>query len=357
MIAQGELFTQLAGGHYFLHPILHNEQLRCEQALQDLAYNLWDSLQSIKVDRLQFPTEHHTHGQSSESVLHNIFLADTSSLPISRKNERSIPTSEHAPPEDLTLTNVPRLKPLSSSATDPGDLSPQLTSSSPTLRHCYGKDTEDLVRLSMGSLNQSQLDTISNLHQLNSKEGFVEQLGKVFLDEAHFCLHVWRKSDYSLWNSSLPDGACGWYTIANLHRRAQALSLLNFADPVECDTGVHILQEIACNSTLDNSLRTKLLNTCRWISTGRLSPFNAQDQLSSVDFVPTNRDISTAIFLTPPYIDSPRMHDAEWLLLYHHTASSQDLATITLSELMQLRAGNFAQLVDHHFWPLPAPQH
>jgi len=113
---------------------------------------------------------------------------------------------------------------------------------------------EDQIRLSMGSLNQHQLIHISKLKQLNSKEGFVKQLGQVFLDKAHFYLHVWRKSDYSLWNSSLPDGACGWYTIANLHRKAQELPLLNFADPEECTTGVLILQEITRNSTLDNEL-------------------------------------------------------------------------------------------------------
>jgi len=316
MIAQGELFTQLAGGHYFLHPILHNEQLRCEQALQDLAHNLWDSLHAIKVDLPQFPTGQHSLEQSMDPV-HNISLPEPLSIPTNRKTRSLLPNHEQALMEDLASTKVSTMQSdnisqhLSRCDITSGALSPQIISSSPSLRHCYGKNTKDQIRLSMGSLNHHQLDKISKLHHLTSKEGFVERLGQAFLNEAHFCLHVWRKSDYTLWNSSLPDGACEWYTVANLHRRAQALPLLNFSDPEDCTTGVHILQEIACKSTIDNELRTKLLNACCWISSGRLSPFKKQDQLSSIDFTPINRDISTAIFLTPPYIDSPRMHTAE----------------------------------------------
>jgi len=54
-IFQGELFTQLAGGHYFLYPTLQNEKQRCDQAFRDLANQLWDHLHSIRVELLQFP--------------------------------------------------------------------------------------------------------------------------------------------------------------------------------------------------------------------------------------------------------------------------------------------------------------
>jgi len=130
----------------------------------------------------------------------------------------------------------------------------------------------------------------------------MEQLYQAFHDEGHNRLHIWRKKDYTLWKSSLSDGACGWYTIANLHRRAQALPLLNFSDQGGCITGVNILKEVTSMSIVDNELRTKFNNACRWISSGRLSPFNAQDQLSSIDFDPINSDISTAIFITTPIL-------------------------------------------------------
>jgi len=182
--------------------------------------------------------------------------------------------------------------PLPSSVTAAGSIPPQVISCHPTIRHCYGKDSEDQIILSLGSLHQDQLDRISNLHQLYSKENFIEQFYQPFHDEVHYRLHVWRKKDYTLWSSSLLDGACGWYAIANIHRRARALPLLNFSDQGECITGVHILKGAASISIVDNKLHTKLTNACNWIVSSRLSPFNAQDQLSSIDFVPINGDSS-----------------------------------------------------------------
>jgi exonuclease III len=360
-IAQGELFTQLAGGHYFLHPILSNEHLSCEQALRDLAYNLWDVLHSIRVDLLQFPDDPQTRGQLREIAFNNASPPGKTTTPRNLTNRRSLNMQEQAPSKGHFSQKVAMLqpdKPLSRSVTAARFIPPQVISSHSTIRHCYGKDSEDQIRLSLGSLNKDQLDRISNLHQLNSKENFIEQLCQAFHDEAHYRLHVWRKKDYTLWSSSLPDGACGWYTIANLHRRARALPLLNFSDQGECITGVNILTEAANISIVDNELLTKLTNACHWMVSSRLTPFNAQDQLSSIDFVSINSDISTAIFITPPYIDSPRMHTEEWILLYHHTASPQGSATTTLTELLKLaRDGNYAQLVDHHFWPLPVLRH
>ena len=165
-----------------------------------------------------------------------------------------------------------------------------MVSSYQTMRHCYGKDSVDQIRLSLGSLTKDQQDTIFKLHLTTTKEIFIETLSQAFHDDTHFRLHVWRKKDYTLWNSSLPDGACGWYTIANLHRRAQALPLLNFSDLIESDMGVNILQDATSRLTDRNTI-TRSAYACRWISSGRLSPFNAQHQLSTMDFSPFSSDI------------------------------------------------------------------
>jgi hypothetical protein len=59
---------------------------------------------------------------------------------------------------------------------DAEDNSPQVISNEPTIRHCYGKDQEDNLRLSMGSLTRDQLDTITILYQHSTKESFIEKL-------------------------------------------------------------------------------------------------------------------------------------------------------------------------------------
>jgi len=66
----------------------------------------------------------------------------------------------------------------------------------------------------------------------------------------------------------------------------------HFFDQGERITEVNILKEVPSISIVYNELQTKFNNLCRWISSGRLSPFNAQDQLFSIDFVPINSDFA-----------------------------------------------------------------
>ena len=209
----------------------------------------------------------------------------------------------------------------------------------------------------MGSLTRDQLDTITILYQHSTKESFIEKLYQDFQNSTQFKLHAWRKKDYSLWNSSLPDGACGWYTVVNIHRRAHSLPPIDFQDQAGCLSGVSILNEVVRISKVDSELATKFHSTCRWLTTERLTPFRAQDQLTSIDFASLSGDIRMALFMTPPYVDSPRMHSTDWIQLYHHTASPPGSATPTFGDLLKLaRDSNYVQLVDHHFWPLPVPQ-
>jgi len=93
-IAQGELFTQLAGGHYFLFPILTNEQRRCEQALQDFALNMWDSLHLSRVNLLQFPDNQLTQGQLLAPVVNNISSSATTFTNTRSINRRLQPTND-----------------------------------------------------------------------------------------------------------------------------------------------------------------------------------------------------------------------------------------------------------------------
>ena len=200
-IAQGELFTQLAGGHYFLYPILNNEQQRCEQALQDFAFNLWDYLHSIRVNLLQYPDDLLTPGRSSASVAHiSSLAATTSAAKLLNRRLQQITEPVYISHTQSTISMLQPDNQQSNSGTSDEDTSPQVTFSEPTIRHCYGTDPEDLIRLSMGNLTHDQQASISKLHQLSTKEMFIETLCQTFQEDAQYRLHAWRKKDYSLWN-------------------------------------------------------------------------------------------------------------------------------------------------------------
>jgi len=68
-------------------------------------------------------------------------------------------TKSHATP---SISSVQPDNQQSRSGTSAETTSLQVTSSEPTFRHCYGKDPEDRIRLSMGSLTQDQLTQSPN---------------------------------------------------------------------------------------------------------------------------------------------------------------------------------------------------
>jgi len=318
---------------------------------------MWDSLHLSRVNLLKFSDNQRNPEPFFTSVEHRSYLSAATPVTAGFLKRRLHSMEDPTVTKDPATSSIPTLQYENrqpESGTSEETTSPQVISSEPSIRYCFGKDLGDNIRLSIGPFTQAQLETISSLHQLHSKEGFIERLCQTISDSTQYRLHIWRKKDYTLWNTSLPDGACGWYTIANLHRRAQSLPLLNFHDQGERTTGVNLIKETASNASADAELLNKLISAYHWLSSDRLSSFPAQDQLSTINFGPLTGDIRTAVYMTPPYSDSPRMQSPNWMLLYHHTASPIGSATPTISDLLLLaRDSNYAQLVDHHFWPLP----
>jgi len=107
MIAQGDLFTQLAGGRYFLFPILSNEPRRCEQALQDFALNMWDSLHHSRVNLLKFPDNQCNSEPLLTSVGNCSYSSAATSITAGSLKWRPHPT------KDPTVTKVPATFPIS----------------------------------------------------------------------------------------------------------------------------------------------------------------------------------------------------------------------------------------------------
>jgi len=168
-------FTQIAGGDYFLFPILRHETHNCEQALKALAVKLWDYLHTIRVEMIQFPNEHNFIVPSSNLVSNSLPSSTTTgstSLTANINAQRLLKIKRQESHQhtaiDTTSNSQARTYPLQkllSSTTDPGVTLPSVISSSANIRHCYGKDQDDQLRISMVSLTQDQSDRITKLHQ------------------------------------------------------------------------------------------------------------------------------------------------------------------------------------------------
>jgi len=138
-----------------------------------------------RVNLLQLPDNQLTQEQLLTPVVNSIPSSAATSTTSRSLNWRLQPT------KDPIVTKGPASPPIFTlqyenrqprSGTSDEATSPQVISGEPSIRHYYGKDLEDHIRLSMGLLTQTQLDTISNLYQLTSKESFVEKLCQTFHD-------------------------------------------------------------------------------------------------------------------------------------------------------------------------------
>jgi len=158
-----------------------------------MANNLWDQLHSIRVELLQFPEELQSSSlrvenqSTSDQSVDNVFsiIPPRAATPSTKlTHRRSMTSPESAIYKDF-VTRQASVRP-SSSATAPGDTTSQVVSSRPTFRHCYGKDSEDQIRLSMGSLTMDQQIFISKLQLTTTKESFIRTLSQAFQDDKQF---------------------------------------------------------------------------------------------------------------------------------------------------------------------------
>ena len=89
--------------------------------------------------------------------------------------------------------------------------------------------------------------------------------------------------------------------------------------------------------------------------------FPPHHKLHSFDFMKFSPDSPVALFLEPPSPElSAGMNGGNWMQLWYHSASDlgQHMDELATDEILTLAtSGNFAQLIDNHYWPYPTLDH
>jgi hypothetical protein len=363
-IAQGELFAQLAGGHYFLFPILPNEHINCEQALLNLALNMWDSVHGKLTETVIYPDGYHddspverpkiTDTMKEQQTVGSLIYSALNKRTMKDKNSQRPITSNQVNVITATTPTKPIRKLLQSN--DPTNRQPE-TGTPELINRCFGKDQHDQLRLSLGILSTAQIDTIRSLQQQTTKAEFHKKLFQLLCSDQQYRIRYWKQVQYDHWNDSIPDGACGWYTISNLIQRANQTPILNHRHPADRLKGVEILAGIANKIQGDTQQHRTLLNATQWIkSPTQETSLRMNDQLSSGDFSTYLADIYTAL-LTEPTSRTTQMTTPNWLQLLNHTATDTGNTLPTLLDLLRITtAGNIAILKEHHYWLYPLLQ-
>ena len=94
------------------------------------------------------------------------------------------------------------------------------------MQKCYGQSSDGNTRISLHSAALPLSQTIRTLLQGACRDEAYARLLPFF--QQHACFHYWKRIDYTHYNNSIPNGACGWYTIMQLLHRKTSGRLLDF---------------------------------------------------------------------------------------------------------------------------------
>ncbi len=111
---------------------------------------------------------------------------------------------------------------------------------------CYGRSQDDTTRLSFCFLEE----TSSAAHNLQghisrvSRDDAYQTLLHYLTSNDELPLVYWKKLDKTHYRDSPPDGACGWYTIAQAVQRHNTSTLLNLYTKEGLQQAANILESL-----------------------------------------------------------------------------------------------------------------
>jgi len=94
---------------------------------------------------------------------------------------------------------------------------------------CYGRSQDDTTRLSFRFIEETSPDALNLQGHLSrvSRDDAYQTLLHYLTSNDELPLVYWKKLDQTHYRDSPPDGACGWYTIAQAVQRHNTNTLLN----------------------------------------------------------------------------------------------------------------------------------
>ena len=153
------------------------------------------------------------------------------------------------------------------------------------VQNTYGKDNADKVRLTLGILYSEQRKLLKQLFHSRNKAEFINTLTYMIQHNEQFTICYWKKTDGALYSSSIPDGACGWYTIATLKWRTYSSVQLNYQRLEDCKTGMDIVSQLTTTSpNIRTETKEKFDEARNWILSNRCTVFPDRLQLALNDF-------------------------------------------------------------------------
>ena len=176
-------------------------------------------------------------------------------------------------------------------------------------------------------------------------------------------LKYWKKRDKELYYITPPDGACGYYALAQVYHRMTHGNTINLNTYAGRNYASNILTEIASNNSLSTSLGLNNIHyAIEWI---RNKSDNSDDHmieqyhLSGEDFYEFSTNLQTSLFAQPDLnsrlytISMPDDIDhVEWLTLFCTSFLTGNC--FSLQEIERISTNSqFVQVSGYHYWLFP----
>jgi hypothetical protein len=222
---------------------------------------------------------------------------------------------------------------------------------------CYGQSLDGNTRISLHTLTLPLSQTIRSLLQGASRDESPARLLPFF--EQHVGFHYWKSIDYTHYSNSIPNGACGWYTIMQLQHRKIYGRLLDFNNSDDLAEGCELLRRsIRLNPTTSearDSATYAVEFALQYHANSRID-YPAQHECRDSQFISFMDGLPCALFTSQDQTGKLQMTDtpSDWLKLTIASCIPSTSEHLSLDQALHLATdSSFAILSGHHYWVFP----
>ena len=118
------------------------------------------------------------------------------------------------------------------------------------IENCYGQSEDGTVRISLHSIgDHPMVDILSNLTAIPRNEAPALLIPIIRAAKIYY----WKNVDETHYTTSIPNGACGYYTVMQLLNRHRGGPILDFSKSDDLEAGISLLLDAIRNTGLSGS--------------------------------------------------------------------------------------------------------
>jgi exonuclease III len=224
------------------------------------------------------------------------------------------------------------------------------------LLRCYGMESSNQTRFSLGKISSDRLKglikLLMNIERTEAPQVFLEHVW----DDPTITFNYWRIRD-DKFTEVIPCIASEWYTIAYMRWRFHFEATLDFKDPDDCVRGANMLLflEEKLSHEIDKDELALIQYANSWLRGPIRHEFLPPHKFNAKLLCSIFGSLRVALFSNPDnksFIADKRMPEEKWTRLLHNSISTNKGDSVTYREVTEIASsGNFAQLHQELYWP------